>query len=161
MPKQFGTINAIQGGIMKVILLQDVKKQGKKDEIINVSDGYANNYLIKNGLAVPVTQKSKNILDQELKEREEKEQELINSYQKIAESLKQKVIEFQVKTGKNDKVFGNISSKQISESLKKMGYNIDKKCIKIENPLDSLGTHIINIELHKKVKFDLKVTLKK
>ena len=66
-----------------------------------------------------------------------------------------------MKTGKNDKVFGNISSKQISESLKKMGYNIDKKCIKIENPLDSLGTHIINIELHKKVKFDLKVTLKK
>lgn len=146
---------------MKVILLQDVKKQGKKDEIINVSDGYANNYLIKNGLAVPVTEGSKKILNQELAEREKKEQELIKKYQEIANELKKKEIIFQVKTGKEDRVFGNISSKQISEYLKGLGYAIDKKCIKIESPIDSLGTHMIKIELHKKVQFELKVTLKK
>jgi len=146
---------------MKVILLQDVKKQGKKDEIINVSDGYANNFLIKNGLAVPVTEGSKKILNQELQERKRKEDALIKQYQKIAEELKSKEITFQVKTGEFDRVFGNISSKQISETLKKMGYTIDKKSIKIETPIDTLGTHLIKIELHKQVKFDLKVTLKK
>ncbi len=146
---------------MKVILLQDVKKQGKKDDIINVSDGYANNFLIKNGLAVPVTEGSKKILDQELAERKKIEDERVLNFTQIANELKQKEILFQVKTGKEDKVFGNVSSKQISEKLKEMGYTIDKKCIKIENPIDSLGTHNIKIELHKKVQFELKVTLKK
>ena len=146
---------------MKVILLQDVKKQGKKDDIINVSDGYANNFLIKNGLAVPVTAGSKKILDQELEERRKEEELLVKKYQEMAENLKTKKIEFQVKTGKEDRVFGNISSKQISEELKKIGYPIDKKCIKIEFPISSLGTHLVKIELHKKVKFELRVTLKK
>lgn len=146
---------------MKVILLQDVKKQGKKDDIINVSDGYANNFLIKNGLAVPMTEGSKKILDQELEEKRKEEEALVKKYQEMAEKLQTQKIEFQVKTGKEDRVFGNISSKQISEELKKMGYAIDKKCIKINNSIDSLGTHLIKIELHKKVKFEIKVVLKK
>ena len=146
---------------MKVILLKDVKKQGKKDEIINVADGYANNFLIKNGLAIPVTEGSKKVLDQELEQRKEMEEQLILEYSNTAKALKEKEIVFQVKTGKEDRVFGNISSKQISEELKKMGYIIDKKCIKIEFPIDSIGTHLIPVELHKKVKFELKITLKK
>ncbi len=146
---------------MKVILLQDVKKQGKKDDIINVSDGYANNFLIKNGLAVPVTEGSKKILNAELEARKKEEDALIKKYQEMAEILKNKEFNFQVKTGKEDRVFGNISSKQISETLKKSGFSVDKKCIKIESPIDSLGTHKVKVELHKKVVFDLKVTLKK
>lgn len=146
---------------MKVILLQDVKKQGKKDEIINVSDGYAKNFLIKNGLAVPVTEGSKKILNQELETRKLEEGKRIQEFQQLANILKNKEVSFQVKTGKEDRVFGNISSKQISEALKQMGYTIDKKCIKIEYPIASLGTHLIKVELHKKVIFDLKVTLKK
>ena len=70
-------------------------------------------------------------------------------------------IEFKVKTGKEDRVFGNISAKQIHEELNKKGYKIDKKCIHVTNPIDSLGTHLIEIELHKLVKFNIKITLKK
>ena len=95
---------------MKVILLKDVKGQGKKDDIIEVSYGYANNYLLKNNLAVAYTQTSKNILDKEIKERENKEDELIKKLNIIKKDLNDKIIEFKVKTGKEDKVFGTISS---------------------------------------------------
>jgi large subunit ribosomal protein L9 len=146
---------------MKVILLKDVKGQGKKDQIINVSDGYANNYLIKNGLAVAETKRSKEVLDLQLAKRQEEEDKLVNQYQQIANKLNDKEIIFKVKTGAQDKVFGNISTKQISEELKKMGYTIDKKCIKVNFNIDTLGTHKVQIELHKKVKFNINIVLKK
>ena len=146
---------------MKVILLKDVKKQGKKDDIIDVSDGYAHNYLIKNNLAVPVSKTSTNILNKELDARKQEEDERIKECEKIKKELEKKEVSFVVKTGAQDKVFGNISSKQISEKLKEMGYDIDKKLINIKVPIDTLGTHNVEIKLHKKVVFDLKVVLKK
>ena len=146
---------------MKVILLKDVKGQGKKDQIINVSDGYANNFLIKNGLAVAETKRSKEVLDIQLKKRQDEEDALVESLNEIKDKLKNKNITFQVKTGASDKVFGAISTKQISDELKKMGFNISKKCIKPEFPSDTLGTHKVPVELHKKVKFELNIILKK
>ena len=146
---------------MKVILLKDVKKQGKKDDIIDVSDGYARNYLIKNNLAVPVTKRSKEVLDIAIEKRELEEEAFVKSLNEIKNKLENKEISFVVKTGKEDKVFGVISSKQISEELKKMGYDIDKKCIKIDGSISSLGTHEVLITLHKKVSFKIKVILRK
>ncbi len=146
---------------MKVILLQDVKGQGKKDQIIDVSDGYAENYLLKKGLAVMATKKSKEVLEEELLKRHLKEEDLVKEYTLIMNELKKKKIEFVVKTGKEDKVFGVISTKQISDELKKMGYSIDKKCIKLKSPIDTLGTHEVQIELHKRVSFPFQIILKK
>ena len=146
---------------MKVILLKDVKGKGKKDSVIDVSDGYANNYLIKNGLAVLYTKKSKEILDKEIDNREKEEQKLIDEYNVIKNKLDDKVIEFKVKTGANDKVFGTVSSKQISDKLKEMGYKIDKKCIKINDAISMLGITNVEVELHKKVKFNLRISLVK
>ena len=146
---------------MKVILLKDVKGKGKKDAILDVSDGYANNFLIKNGLAVPYTKRSKEILDQEIDIREKEEQKLIDEYNVIKNKLDNKVIEFKVKTGANDKVFGTVSSKQISDKLKEMGYKIDKKCIKINDAISMLGITNVEVELHKKVRFNLRISLVK
>lgn len=146
---------------MKVILLKDVKNQGKKDSVIEVSDGYANNYLIKNNLAVPYTKKSKEILDKEIDIREKEEEKLVAEYNEIKSKLNNTTIEFKVKTGAQDKVFGTISSKQISDRLKVMGYKIDKKCIKINGSISSLGITNVEIELHKKVKFNIKINLVK
>lgn len=146
---------------MKVILLQDVKKQGKKDQIINVSDGYAQNFLIKNGLAVPATDTSKKRLEKELDIRKQEEDANIAKCREIAETLKKMELVIKVKTGEQDKVFGTVSSKQINEELKKKGIDIDKKKILIDSPLDSLGTHNVKIQLHKKVEGEIKVTLKK
>ena len=146
---------------MKVILLKDVKGKGKKDSIIDVSDGYANNFLIKNGLAVLYTKKSKEILDKEIDFREKEEQKLVDEYNQIKNKLNDKIIEFKVKTGKDDKVFGTVSSKQISDKLKEMGYKIDKKNIKVTDAISSLGITNVAVELHKKVKFNIKINLLK
>ena len=146
---------------MKVILLQDIKKQGKKDQIINVSDGYAQNFLIKNGLAVQATETSKKKLAKELDIKKQEEDANIEECKKIKEQLSNMEISIKVKTGEQDKVFGTVSSKQICEELKKKNINIDKKKIKLDHPLDSLGTHLVKIELHKKVEGEIKITLKK
>ena len=146
---------------MKVILLKDVKGKGKKDSVVDVSDGYANNYLIKNNLAVPYTKRSKEILDKELNIREKEEEKKINEYNEISKKLNDQIIEFKVKVGEKDKVFGTISSKQISDKLKEMGYKIDKKNIKINGNISTLGITIVEVELHKKVKFNLKINLVK
>jgi large subunit ribosomal protein L9 len=136
---------------MKVILLKDVKKQGKKDEIIEVSDGYAQNFLIKNGLAVKYTSGSKNILDEELKERDKNEQALVLNFQKIKSEIEKVKLVFEAKAGKNGKIFGTISSKQIQDRYKEKGIVIDKKMISITSPIDTIGTHLVEINLHKKV----------
>ena len=146
---------------MKIILLEDVKGKGKKDDIIEVSDGYGKNFLIKNKLGVLYTKGSKNIFDKELNLRKEQEDILVKELNVIKEKLENKNIKFKVKTGLQDKVFGNISTKQICEELKKLGFNIDKKCLKIDGNIDTLGVHKVLIELHKKVKFYINVVLDK
>ena len=145
---------------MKVIFIKDLKNQGKVDEIKEVSDGYATNFLIKNGYAVKYTKASNERLKDDIKARELKEQEDIKEANKLKDKLEKENIIFKVKTGKNDKVFGNISTKQLEEKLKELGYNIDKKKIVPNNQLNTLGTHNVKIILHKKVEATIKITLK-
>lgn len=146
---------------MKVILLENVKGKGKKNDIIDVSDGYGKNYLIKNKLAILYTQGSKEYLDKEIELKKEEEDKIVSEFNEIKNKLENKTIIFKVKTGKEDKVFGNVSTKQIADKLKTMGYDIDKKCIKIEQNLDALGVHKVKIEVHKKVIFNINVELVK
>jgi len=146
---------------MKVILLKDVKGKGKKDDIIDVSDGYGNNYLIKNKLGVLYTKNSKKILDKEIDSRVREENKLVYKLNEIKKKLNNIDLKFSVKTGLQDKVFGNISTKQISDELKKLGFNIDKKNIKTQGSIDTLGVHKVLIELHKKVSFFINVILEK
>lgn len=146
---------------MKVIFTKDVKGQGKAGEIKEVKDGYGKNFLIKNGYAVLYTSRSKEILDISNKTKEEKEKEEIKNSEKLRDELKERVLQFKVKTGKQDRVFGSISTKQISSELEKLGYKIDKKKIILDSPIDSLGYHEVQINLHKKVVAKVTVQLVK
>lgn len=143
---------------MKIILIDNVKGTGKKDEVKEVKDGYGS-FLIKNKKAVLYSTKSNEVLNTQIKDRNDKEEQLILECTNIKNKLEKDTLEFLVKTGNDGKVFGSISSKQISEELKKKGYNIDKKLINREN-LNTLGTHIVTINLHKKVVAHLNVVLK-
>lgn len=144
---------------MKVILKQDVKKVGKKGEIVEVSDGYGRNYLIARGLAVAESKRSLQIL------REQKEDAARIEAQKEAEAkenaakLEKMMLTFAVKAGESGRVFGSVSTKQITESLRKQGIQIDKKKILDTNPIQTLGVTNVRIELHKNVIGTIRVKL--
>ena len=146
---------------MKVIFIKDLRGQGKKDEIKEVKDGYAENFLIKNGYAIKYTQKSSEILNKQIEKRNLDEENLIKDCEQIKVKIEKINITFKVKTGKDGRVFGSISSKQISEELNKKGFNIDKKKIFIKDQVNILGTTIVKLQLHPKVNADLKVNLVK
>ena len=145
---------------MKIILIKDVKKQGKSGDILEVKDGYGS-FLINKGDAVLATSNSRDRLDRENKEKEVKENNLIKECEVLKKKLENLKISFKVKTGEQDRVFGSVSAKQIVEELKNKGYNIDKKQVKINNTISALGFHNVNIELHKKVIANIKIELKK
>ena len=136
---------------MKVIFLKDVKGQGKKGEIKEVKDGYGKNFLIKGGYAVLATDTSLKRLNRENEENRLQEQLNIKDCQEIKKKLEKLTLKFKVKTGSGDRVFGSVSTKSIVEKLKENNFSIDKKNIRRDNPLTSLGFHNVDIELHKEV----------
>jgi large subunit ribosomal protein L9 len=144
---------------MKVILKQDVKKVGKRGEIVEVSDGYARNYLIARGLAVAETKKSLEILGEEKKIEAAEEKKREEAARATAATLEDMTLDFHVRSGVEGKVFGSVSTKQIAQELQKRGIIIDKKKIIDTAPIQSLGTTKVRVELHKNVIGTIKVRL--
>ena len=132
---------------MKVILKQDIKNVGKKNEIINAADGYARNFLFPKGLAVPADNSNMNELKLKQKsEANQKAKDLENS-KKLAEELKDKTLEISVKAGNNGKLFGGVTSKEISEALKsQLNVEIDKKKIQTD-VIKQEGIYKVNLKL--------------
>ena len=142
---------------MEVIFIKDLKNQGKKGQIKNVKDGYAENFLIKNGYAVKKTKENMNKLNHELAKKEQEEKEKKKEAIELKEKLSKLTLEFKVKTGEGDKVFGSISVKQIKDSLSEKGYKIEKNKIDLQNSISSLGFHNVNIDLYPEVIATVKI----
>ncbi len=144
---------------MEVIFIKDLKGQGKKGEIKQVKDGYAENFLIKKGYAIVSTKSSLAKLKEEEKLKEASIEKLKEEAKELKEKLEKITLTFKVKTGDNDKVFGSISIKQIKEALKEQGFNIDKNMIKLTTSPSSLGFHNIEVELYKNIIAKVKIHL--
>ncbi|MBQ6560297.1 MAG: 50S ribosomal protein L9 [Erysipelotrichaceae bacterium] len=143
---------------MRVILLTDVPKVGKKGDIKQVADGYGRNYLIARGLAVMESEGAKKVLDKQNADAQKLDAENREKAQELKEALEKRTYEFKVKA-KEGKVSGSVSSKQIEEAVKKDGYTIDKRKIINSEPLNQLGTYDVKVELYKDVIATLKVIL--
>ena len=145
---------------MQVIFLKDLRGQGKKGEIKDVADGYAMNFLIKKGFAVKKTEASLNKLNIEKENDRLLDEKLTKEANEMAKKLEKVVITFKAKAGKEDKMFGSVSSKQIKEELDKLGYHFDKKQISSET-INSFGYHEVLINLYKSIFGKIKVEVRK
>ncbi|MCR5789838.1 MAG: 50S ribosomal protein L9 [Lachnospiraceae bacterium] len=145
---------------MKVILLQDVKTLGKKDDVVEVSDGYAKNFLFTKKLAIEANAKNLNDLKLHKANDEKVAARILEEAQKFAEELNGKTVVVRLKSGKDGKTFGSVSSKEIAEEAKnQFGMDIDKKKIQISEPIKAIGTYDVPVKLHTKVTAVLKVSV--
>lgn len=143
---------------MKVILLEDVKSLGKKDEIVNVNDGYARNYILPKKLGMEAT--SKNLNDLKLKKANEEKlaQERHEAAKAFAAELSTKEVTVSMKLGEGGKTFGSISSKEIAAAAKSQcELELDKKKIVLAEPIKALGVYTVKVKLHPLVTGELKV----
>lgn len=145
---------------MKVILTEDVKSLGKKGEIVEVSDGYARNFILKKKKGLEAN--SRNLNDLKLKKANEDKiaQEQYEAAKELGKEIEAGKIEVSIKTGEGGKAFGSVSSKEIAAEVKsQMELDIDKKKIQLKEPIKTLGMHTVSIRLHPKVTADLKVVV--
>lgn len=144
---------------MKLILLKDVKGQGKKGEVINASDGYARNFLIPKGYAEEATEANMHILNKKLEAERKRKIEETEAAQKIAEKLRNKEIKIQAKAGEGGRLFGAITSKDIAAELKKQ-YNVevDKKKIAVET-IKNTGTYEAEVKLYPEISAKIRVII--
>lgn len=146
---------------MKVILLKDVKTQGKKGDVINVSDGYANNFLLKNGLAVPASASNVSINNQQKAKEEKLKAEQKAQAQELAKEIEKTSVSISIACGENGKLFGSVTNKEVEAELAKQGISVDRKKIVIETPIKSLGNFIVSVKLHPDVTAKLKLVVVK
>ena len=145
---------------MKVILLQDIKSVGKKDQVINANDGYARNFLFPKKLAVEATKENMLNLDAKQKSVQNKKNIEMEEAKKVADKIKSITLEMAVKAGENGKIFGGVTSKEIAESLEKSHkIKVDKKKINLKETIKVLGTTTVSMKLFEGVTAELKVSV--
>ncbi len=142
---------------MKVILLKDIEKLGKKYEVKEVADGYARNFLIRRGLAKPATEKLIRWAEEQRKLAIKKAQEQLKKVQKLASQLDGQEVEFVVKVGKQGELFESISQMKIAKKLKEMGFDIKKTQVELKEPIKDIGEFPVKINLDQGLEAEIKI----
>ena len=145
---------------VKVILKETIKGVGKKDEIVEVKDGYANNFLFAQNKGIPETEKNINKLKAKAEKTKKTHDKEVQKANELKELLENKEIVIKVKAGNNRKVFGSVGSKEIAEAIKEqLNLEVDKKKISTDTRMKELGLHTVELKLHSEVKVKIKVML--
>ncbi len=146
---------------MKVILLQDVRTLGKKGQTVDVSDGYANNFILPKKLGIEATSKNVNDLKLQKAHEEKVALEHLEDAKKLAKEIEEKEVVLSIKSGKDGRTFGSVSSKEIAAAFKEQhGIEVDKKKIVLDEPIRTVGTSIVTVKLHKDVTAKLTVRVR-
>ncbi|MCW3103622.1 MAG: ribosomal protein [Bacteroidetes bacterium] len=137
---------------MEVILKNDVKNLGYKDDVVNVKPGYGRNFLLPKGLAIMATASTKKMQAETVKQRAFKEQKIKSAAEKTAAALKDMVVKVGAKAGESGKIFGSITTVQLADAIKKLGYEVDRKNISVnEEGIKNIGTYTAEVRFHKEV----------
>ena len=144
---------------MKVLLLQDVKGQGKKGEIVNVSDGYANNFLLKKGLGVVATADKINSVEIHNKAVEKQKAAERQKAQEDANRLKGQTVTIVASTGSQGKMYGSITNKEIADELTRMGYPVDKKQVVLKDPIRQKGSYTVTVKMYAEISTTVNVEI--
>ena len=145
---------------IKVILKETIKGVGKKDEIVEVKDGYANNFLFSQKKAVPATPENINKLNSKNEKIKKNHDNDVKKANELKEQLNSKEIVLKVKDGKNGKVFGSVGGKEIAEAIKEqLNIDVDKKKVSTDARMKELGLHTVELKLHSEVKTTIKIKL--
>lgn len=143
---------------MKLILQQEVKKLGKKGDIIEVSEGYARNFLLPQKLAVPATSTNVNTATQQKEAEARKVKRLLDEAKLHAAQLSKLTVKVTVKTGEGGRLFGSVTSKDIADALQAQhGVDLDKRKLEVKDAIKSLGTYPVTVKLHPEVSTQIKV----
>lgn len=142
---------------MKIILLQDVKGQGKKGEIVDVNEGYARNFLIKKGLAEVATASKINDINQKKSAADYHKAEEVKATRALAAELNGKSFKIKIKAGQGGKVFGSVTGANVSDALKAAGYDVDKKKVVLTQPIKNVGVYDIDLKLLEGISAKIKI----
>ncbi len=146
---------------MKVILQQDVKGQGKKGQMVNVSDGYARNFLLPRGLAVEANNANVNTMNTQNAAKEHHKEMAHKAAQELADKIKDKTVTLSAKMGENGKLFGSVTVKEIAEAIEKdLGVAVDKKKVDLASPIKGAGIYGVTVKLHPSVSAKVNVSVK-
>jgi large subunit ribosomal protein L9 len=141
---------------MEVLLKEDIKGLGYKNDLVKVRPGYGRNFLIPRGLAVMATESNKKLIAENVKQAAHKAEKLKKDAEAIAEKIGNVVLEIKAKVGESGKIFGAITSLQISDALKDKGFPVDRKKISFKGEVKEVGEYTAILDLHKEVKKDIK-----
>ena len=140
---------------MEIILLEDVQRLGQKDDVVNVKDGYARNFLIPQGKAIVATVSAKKQMAENQKQRAHKEAKLIDEAKALAEQIVNKEVKIGAKTSTTGKIFGSVNNIQLAEAINKKGFELDRKQITIPaDAIKEVGKYTAKIKLHREVIID-------
>ncbi len=140
---------------MEIILKQDVKHVGEKDEIVKVKAGYGRNFLIPQGLGMIANESNKKVLAENIKQAAFKQDKIKKMAEVIAEGLKDVTLSIGAKAGESGKIFGAVNTLQVAEAIKKLGFEVDRRKITFDSDVKFLGSYVANLNLHKEVKVQL------